>query len=99
MFTNQDKQFEQMATDSVRRGEAIVSLSLRRDVMFWCAVVVTLCALATFLLSVHSAGAGPAAMGFVAAVQWMLLFKFESDLRLLRVIERLRLSEDGRTSD
>ena len=68
--------------------------------MFWCAVVMTLCALATFILSVRNArGGGGAAIGFAAAVQWMLLFKFESYLRLLRVIERLHLTQNGKTSD
>lgn len=99
MFTNQDKQFEQMATDPVRRREAIAGLSWRRDVMFWCAVGVTLCALATFFISLQKERGGAAAIGFVATVQWMLLFKFDSDLRLLRVIERLRLSENNKTSD
>ena len=98
MFTRQDHNFDQIAADPVRRREGIASLSVRRNVMFWCAVVMTLCAFTTFFLSVRSAPGG-AAIGFAAAVQWMLLFKLESDLRLLRVIERLRLSENDRTSD
>ena len=98
MFTKQDEQFDQMAADPVRRREGIAGLSRRRDVMFWCAVVMTLCALATFFMSLRSARSG-AAIGFAAAVQRMLLFKFESDLRLLRVVERLHSTENGKTSD
>jgi hypothetical protein len=98
MFTKQDEQLDQMAADPVRRREGIVGLSWRRNVMFWCAVVMTLCALATFFMSLRSARGG-AAIGFAAAVQWMLLFKFESDLRLLRVVERLHSTENGKTSD
>jgi hypothetical protein len=98
MFANQDKHFEQTAADPVRRRQAISRLSWRRDLMFWCAVGTTLCALATFYLSLQRERGGAAAAGFVAAVQWMLLFKFESDLRLLRVIEGLRLCECGKTS-
>jgi len=41
--------------------------------------------------------AGGAAIGFAVAVQWMLLFKFESDLRLPRVIDRLLKIRDEKT--
>ena len=99
MFTNQDMQFDVTATDPARRREAIASLSWRRDMMFWCAAGVTLCALATFFMSLQSPRPAAAAIGFLAAVQWMLLFKFESDLRLLRVIERLQLTKNDNTSD
>ena len=100
MFTKQDEQFDQMAADPLRRREGIAGLSRRRNMMFWCAAIMTLCALATFFLSLRTArGGGGAAIGLAAAVHWMLLFKFESDLRLLRVIERLHLTQNARTSD
>jgi hypothetical protein len=88
MFKKQDEQFDRMAADPARRRKGIDDLSSRRNVLFWCAVVVTLCALAMFFFSNRSSGGG-SALGFAAAVQWMLVFKFESDLRLLRVVERL----------
>jgi hypothetical protein len=96
MFTKQDEQFDQMAADPVRRREGIAGLSWRRNMMFWCALVMTLCALATFFMSVRTSRGG-AAIGFAAAVQWMLLFKFESDLRLVRVIDRLLKIRDEKT--
>ena len=98
MFTKQDEEFDQMAADPVRRREGIAGLSWRRNVMFWCAVVMTLYALATFFVLVQTARIG-AAIGFAAAVHWMLLFKFESDLRLLRVVDRLHVAQNGKTSD
>ena len=57
--------------------------------MFWAATGMTLCALAIFFMSLQHDRAS-AAVGFATAVQWMLLFKFESELRLLRAIERLQ---------
>ena len=89
MFIKQDEAFDQMAADPTRRRMAIVSLSWRRDIMFWAATGMTLCALAIFFMSLQH-DRGSAAVGFAAAVQWMLLFKFESELRLLRTIERLQ---------
>jgi len=98
MFNKQDEQFDQMAADPARRRAGIADLSSRRNLMFWCAVGMTLCALVTFFMSLRGARGG-AAVGFAAAVQWMLLFKFESDLRLLRVVERLHAREIGNPRD
>lgn len=39
-----------------------------------------------------------AGLSFAAAVQWSICFKFESDLRLLRVIERLHVGGIDKTS-
>jgi hypothetical protein len=89
MFTKQDEEFDQTAADPTRRREAIVDFSRRRNIMFWAAIGMTLCALAIFFISLRH-DRGSAAVGFAAAVQWMLLFKFESELRLLRAIERLQ---------
>ncbi len=98
MFTKQYEKFDQMAADPVRRREGIADLSWRCNVLFWCAVVVTLGAFGTFFVSFGSARGG-AAIGFAAALEWMVLFRFEGDLRLLRVIERLHLGEHDKTSD
>jgi hypothetical protein len=85
MFTKQDEQFDDMATDPGRRREGIIGLSLRRNIFLCCAVGMTLLALVFFILN-RSPGA---AVGFAAVLQWILFFKYESDLRLLRVVERL----------
>jgi hypothetical protein len=83
------EQFDHIAADPARRQTGITGLSSRRKLMFWCAVGMTLCALVTFFMSLRSARPGGAAVVFAAAVEWMLFFKLESDLRLLRVVERL----------
>jgi hypothetical protein len=48
----------------------------------------TICAVSVFLIE-HSPGGG-AMLGFVAAMHWMLVFKSESELRLLLMIGRLK---------
>ena len=93
MFTKQDEQFDDMVADQTRRREGIHGLSWRRTLFLWCAIVMTLLAL-VFFISNRSPGA---AIGFAAALQWMLFFKFESDLRLLRVIEKLHRGESEKT--
>jgi hypothetical protein len=93
MFVKQDQQFDEMIADPARRRQGIISLSLRRDVLCVCAMVATVCALAFFFPD-RISGGGTAAIGFLAAIQWMLVFKFESDLRLLRTIERLERRRD-----
>ena len=86
MFTKHDEKFAETAADPVRRLAAITDLTSRRTILAWCA-----CA-ATLLTIVSSFGSKPVVGGlaFFAAIQWMLVFKFESDLRLLRVIDRLQ---------
>jgi hypothetical protein len=95
MFKKIDEEFDEMAADPTRRREGIARITLRRDVMCWCAVGMTLVALPFFFS--NRSPAGGAAIGFAAAVQWMLLFKFESDLRLVRVIDRLLKIRDEKT--
>jgi len=86
MFTKHDEKFAETAADTTRRAAAITDLSIRRTILFWCACMVSVATIAS------SFGSRPAggAWAFCAAFQWMLVFKFESDLRLLRVIDRLQ---------
>jgi hypothetical protein len=86
MFTKQDGQFDDMAADPARRREGITALALRRNIFLCCAVGMTLLA---FIFFMSNRSPGAAAVGFAAVLQWILFSKFESDLRLLRVIERL----------
>ena len=85
MFTKYDEKFTEAAADPVRRLAAITDLTSRRACLFWCACVMSLATIAS------SFGSKPAGGGLAvaAAIQWMLVFKYESDLRLLRVIDRL----------
>ena len=86
MFTKQDEKFAETAADPVRRVAAITDLTSRRTILFWCALLITL------VMGASSFGGKPASvgLGLCAAIQWAIVFKFESDLRLLRVIDRLQ---------
>lgn len=87
MFTKEDKHFEEMAVAPVRRRAAIADLSRRRSIIGICAMVFTVVA----ILELWSGGGKAAAGGaFAAAVNWSICFKMESDLRLLRAIDRLQ---------
>jgi len=85
MFAKQDIIFDDIASDPRRRAYAIKSLSFRRKMFFWLACFTTLLFIPASFGSPN--GAGPIA--FCATIQWMLLFKFEADLRLLRALARL----------
>lgn len=89
MFTKHDLRFEETAADPMRRAAAIADLSNRRTIMFWCACIVSLATIASVFGSKSAGGV----IGFSAAIQWMLVFKCESDLRLLRVLARLQRNE------
>jgi hypothetical protein len=103
MFKRYDEQFERTAADPLRRRAAIGDLSLRRTILFWCALVTTACALVVGACALvgrlSGSSAVAAALYFAAAVHWSSVFKFESELRLLRVIERLHVSRNEEPSD
>lgn len=88
MFIKEDETFTRTATDPFRRRESIADLTRRRKILFWCALTMAL------LMVASSFGNKPmsAGLGLAAAVQWMLCFKFESEIRLLRVIDHLQAS-------
>jgi len=87
-FEREDRQFVEHGVDALQRETAIGHLVRKRRILFWCALVATLCAVCTMMIGRGSAaGAG---LGFAAAIHWMLVFKYESELRLLMMIRRLR---------
>ena len=86
MFNKEDETFIDIAVDPARRLAAISDLAKRRSIMFWSAMITTLALLFTSLVR---DSAGPI-LCCVAATHWMIVFKMGSDLRLLRVIERLK---------
>ncbi len=65
---------------------ALQRLTSRRNILFCYACVVSLAPIASSFSGKPAGGA----LAFCAAIQWMLVLKFESDLRLLRVIDRLQ---------
>ena len=90
-----DEYFDMMVANPALRREGIRDLSWRRTLMFWCAVVITLCGLVLLFTSSHSSGAGAAGLLFAAAMSWISGSKIDSNLRLLRAIQRLdRRSDD-----
>ena len=93
MFKKQDDNFDEMAADPVRRRATIANLSRSRTLIGCCALVISVCAIVG--VSVGGKGAALGVLGvFAAAVNWSVCFKLESDLRLLRAIERLHKGTD-----
>jgi hypothetical protein len=91
MFTKQDERFDQMTFDPTLRRAKIADLSMRRTIIFWCAIVMV--GAIAEMWNGHGATGGV----FAAAVIWGICFKMDSDLRLLRVVERLQKREDDKT--
>ena len=90
MYKKQDDEFDEMAADPARRRAGIADYSKRRTLMYWCAMVVMVCAIVAMLL-----GEKWATMGvFCAAFSWSAFTKMDCDLRLLRVTERLQKGKD-----
>jgi len=46
MFTEQDAEFDEITADPIRRRANIADLSKRRTVISWCAVVISISAIA-----------------------------------------------------
>jgi len=91
MFTKHDERFDQMTFDPTLRRATIAALSKRRTIIFWCAIVMTVCAFPEMWSGKGTGGV------FAAAVMCSIGLKMESDLRLLRVVERLQKREDDKT--
>ena len=87
MFTKFDKWFEETAADPARRRAAIADYSRRRIILFWCAVLSSVCAIAIFLVPSHHPG-GEGMVGFLAAMMWIVGMKVDSDLRVLKMIDK-----------
>ncbi len=91
MFQTSDEKFAEAAVDPERLRSAIRSLSWRRTILFWCAVVASLGFLPIpYLSGSHVMGAGSA---FSAALIWLLAMKFDTDLKILQVVNRLRRTD------
>ena len=91
LFKREDTEFVEQGTDDSRRPAAIRHLAQKRTSLFWCALVTTLCALAIFVIPSGNSVVG-AAIGFAAAIHWILVLKYESELRLLRIVGKLKSS-------
>jgi len=89
-----DAKFVTQAADDSEREAAIERLSGARRGMFWMAVFMTALFLSVFILGARHptfGGVGAAiGLGFGAVMSSLNFMKCESDLRLLKVVERLR---------
>lgn len=87
MFTRQDDQFSEMALNPERRRAAIADLSQRRTIITWIAIFMFALG---FLESWMPRGTSFMGLFFISCA-----FKMESDLRLLKVIERQDKTSGG----
>ena len=95
MFTKTDEKFATLAADASKRQGMIASRQNYRTIFFWCAVVMT----GLDLVAMWTDARGIAAFTFGALTQWMLVFKFDSDVRLLTVIDKISgQTPDGRNA-
>jgi hypothetical protein len=95
MFTKTDEKFATFAADTAKRQGMIASRQNYRTIFFWCAVVMT----GLYLVAICSGAHGITGFSFGSLVQWMLVFKFDSDVRLLTVIDKISgQTPDGRNA-
>ena len=89
-----DAKFVTQAADDSERQAAIERLSGARRLMFWTAILMSALFLFVFTLGARhptfGAVGGAIGLGFGAVMSTVNLMKCESDLRLLKVVERLR---------
>jgi hypothetical protein len=94
-----DDTFAQTAADDSRRPELIKETSRKRTGLTWCAVLMSVCAFILMILGMISEIYGKSNIPsiavvefFLAALIWMQVLKTESDLRLLKLVEKLKSS-------
>ena len=90
MFKKSDQAFREQTIDPVFRAAALIKLTQSRNWFLCIGGLMSLIIFAGELL-----GAPPnSAVILAAAIQWIVFFKMDSDLRLLRVIDLLQ--KDGK---
>jgi hypothetical protein len=85
MNNKHDKEFLVQAADPDLRGAAIADITRRRTVLIWAVGIVTL---GVFVIGFTSKQPSIYSV-LVCCILWTLLYKSDSDLKLLQVIERL----------
>src|SRR5262249_20496428 len=90
-FTKADDQFVEKAVDDTRRASAIADLNTRRVLLLVCLLLFVVGAVLAGIGGGTGFGVGGAVF---VAIYTSIVFKMESDLRLLKVIDRLR--KEGR---
>ena len=85
MFKNNDQEFAEIAADPVRRRAAIADLAGRCKTMLFCAGGAS----GALIMATIANPQGTGVLAGCVAGLWAIAFKFDSDLRLLRVVDRL----------
>jgi hypothetical protein len=85
-----DEEFIATVADPVRRSTAIAGIIKQHKRLSWIVVIITL---GFFALNYFSSKPPNGILVLVIFLPWMQFYKCESDLRLLRVIERLQNQE------
>ncbi len=85
MYKNNDLEFAEIAADPVRRRAAITDLAGRCRTMSLCAGVAS----GALIVATIANPQGTGVLAGCVAGLWAIAFKFDSDLRLLRVVDRL----------
>ncbi|MBM3971046.1 MAG: hypothetical protein FJ302_14485 [Planctomycetes bacterium] len=93
MFTKQDDQFAEIALDPERRRAAIADLSRQRTLFFWLAMFMF--ALGLLENEVGKQFTRPVGTSFLCLFVVWICGKKESELRLLKVIERREKANDS----
>jgi hypothetical protein len=85
LFKNNDQEFAEIAADPVRRRAAINDLADRCRTVSRCAGFASVAMIVATVANPQGTGV---LAGCVAGL-WAIAFKFDTDLRLLRVVDRL----------
>jgi hypothetical protein len=85
LFKNNDLEFAEIAVDPVRRRAAIADLAGRCRTMSLCAGVAS----GALIVATIANPQGTGVLAGCVAGLWAIAFKFDTDLRLLRVVDRL----------
>jgi len=85
MFQKSDLKFAEYAVDPERRQRTISSYRTTRGLLFWCATLISIICLAEVIYG-RPAGTG---LGISCVIQWMLVFRFDTDVRLLTIVDQL----------
>ena len=85
MFKNNDQELAEIAADPARRAAAIADLAGRCKTSSICAGVAS----AGLIVATIANPQGTGVLAGCVAGLWAIAFKFDTDLRLLRVVDRL----------